>query len=139
MKRLPNWQGRLAEALKRAGAVPYAWGANDCALGLAAAAVEAVTGADLGAQFRGLYDTEEGALKVLRDQGAKSLHELVGRYLPPIPLGDMRIGDLAAVPHDSAFGSLMAVCNGERLIVLGPDGRGTLPRAAAAMAFRVGD
>jgi len=139
MKRLPDWRVRLAAAIDSIERTPLEMGTHDCALGLAAGVVEAVTGVDIGAPFKGRYSTVEGALKVLSDERATSLTDLVGRYLTAMPIGAMRLGDIAAVPDDGPFGCFLGVCNGERLVVLRADGKGTVDRRLATMAFRVGD
>lgn len=43
---------------------PFAWGSHDCAL-FAANAVEAITGVDIAADFRGKYTTQLGALRTI--------------------------------------------------------------------------
>lgn len=130
---------RLAAALDAIEREPHRWGTHDCALGLAAAAVEAVTGTDIAAPWRGRYSTPEEALNVLRSEGCTSLDELVGTLLPPIGRGDARLGDLGFVPDGSPLGGFLGVYGGERLVVLGLKGKATLPRTAATRAFLVGE
>jgi hypothetical protein len=60
IKRAQNWQTLLHEFLETRARQPFAWGANDCAL-FAADAVQAMTGKDLGAAFRGKYSTQAEA------------------------------------------------------------------------------
>ena len=138
MKRLPDWRVRLAAALDAIERTPLDYGYHDCAVGLAAGAVEAVLGVDMADRFRGRYRTAEEALAILLEERASSLHELVGRFLPAMPIGDMRLGDIAAIFDDSRLGCFLAVCSGERLIVVRPDGKGTIDRSRASLAFRVG-
>jgi hypothetical protein len=45
--------------------IPFAWGTNDCAT-FCADAIEAITGTDIAAEFRGRYENELGALKAIK-------------------------------------------------------------------------
>jgi hypothetical protein len=60
-----HWQTRHFHAflLDRADK-PFQWGVNDCAL-LVADAIEAITGTDIAADFRGKYTTQLGALRTI--------------------------------------------------------------------------
>lgn len=139
MKHLFDWRPRLTRAMAGLTQVPHAWGSNDCLVGLADAAIEAVTGRAIFDRLVGRYADAPGALRVLAEEGAHGLDELVGRYLPPLPIGEMRQGDLAGIPDPSTFHIAIGVCIGERIVVLTPAGRGTVDRSQAVMAFRVGE
>lgn len=60
MTRCEDWHARLAAYVFDAGRTPFAYGSHDCAL-FAAGAVEAMTGTDLAAGWRGIYRTLAGA------------------------------------------------------------------------------
>lgn len=139
MLRLSDWRPRLNAALGRIGETPFAWGENDCFVGLAAAAVEAITGVDFAAVYRGRYHSLESGLELLAVECAPTLDALVGRFFLELPLGEMRVGDLAAIFDPGPFGCALGVCNGERLMVLRPEGIGTLDRRQARRAFKVGE
>jgi len=64
MKRLPDWERRLAEHFARSAVKPFAWGVNDCATN-ACDAVLAMTGEDPILGLRGTYSDEAGALKII--------------------------------------------------------------------------
>ncbi len=81
LKRYPDWPQRLAEALRQRARSRYAWGQNDCAM-FAADAVQAMTGQDFAAMFRGRYRTKRGASQVLRAHGWSGLEEMVDSILP---------------------------------------------------------
>ena len=70
--RLPDWEARLAGLLDRVRDLPFALGRWDCAL-FAGAAVEAVTGVDIAAPFRGRYSTVRGYMRALHREGHKDL------------------------------------------------------------------
>lgn len=63
MRRL-NWHQHLAQTLQAAMTRPFSWGEHDCCL-FAADCVQAVTGVDVAADFRGTYTTPLGAKKPL--------------------------------------------------------------------------
>src|SRR5258708_4686376 len=64
MKRLEDWVVRLEAFIKERTAQPFKWGSQDCCL-FAADAIEAITGVDLAADFRGKYSGAETAKAVL--------------------------------------------------------------------------
>lgn len=138
--RQKGWRVRLAAALAAIEKLPHQWGGNDCFAGLGAGVVKAITGTDIASPWRGLYSTPEEALNLLRGEGFETLDELLGSLLPAMPLGDARLGDLAFVPDEhSPFGGFLGAYIGERLAVISPSGKGTLPRTAAFGAFMVGE
>ena len=62
--RFPDWPERLTAFVEAHRRTPFAWGAHDCAL-FSAAAVEAITGSDPLAAWRGAYATEAEAEAIL--------------------------------------------------------------------------
>ncbi|WP_444452576.1 DUF6950 family protein [Rhodobacter capsulatus] len=134
LKRLPGWRARLHAEIEAHRHEPFTWGAWDCALGLAAGVVEAITGADLRPAVS--YDTAAGALRALRAAGHASLGDAVAAVLPEIHPAMARDGDIALVDEGEIGG--LAVFSGGTLIVLTLDGLGVRERAAAKRAYRVG-
>src|SRR5579864_5172264 len=66
LTRVAHWDTRaLYNFLRERAREPFAWGKNDCAL-FVADAVEAMTGVDIAAEFRGLYQSEEEAFALIR-------------------------------------------------------------------------
>ena len=112
--RLPDWEDRLAAYLAGVRERPHAFGAHDCALH-GAAAVEAVTGVDHGAPFRGRYTTERGAALALRRHGAGTIEATFDRHLASVPVALARRGDL--VMSDGSIG----VCIGGEAMLVGRD------------------
>lgn len=72
MKRLPDWEPRLHAYLAGVMRAPFAWGSHDCAL-FVGSAVEALTGVDPAAAYRGGYSTETGARLALKRHGKTTL------------------------------------------------------------------
>ncbi len=66
MTRVQHWDTRaLHDFLVKRVSMPFQWGANDCAL-FAADGIEAMTGTDIAADFRGRYTTELGAFRAIK-------------------------------------------------------------------------
>jgi hypothetical protein len=84
MPRLVDWEPRLAGYLATALADIPALGEVPCAR-FAAGAVEAQTGVDHYAPFRGKYHTANGAARALRKIGAGDLESTFDRYLTAHP------------------------------------------------------
>lgn len=133
-----HWRVRFDALLDDIRRRPFCYGEHDCALGLAAAAVEAITGVDIAARYRGRYHSRVGALRVLRNDGFADLAELAAQLLPEIAPGRAQRGDIVAFPDEGPFGFSLGVVNDERVLVLRETELGTLDRGAAQRAFRVG-
>lgn len=100
LKRLPDWRERLDAEVQRKALCVFQWGINDCML-FAADLIRAMTGADLGAPYRGRYSTPIGAARILRRvNGARSLPEA-------LELWEARDGWRPIFPHDAASGDPM--------------------------------
>lgn len=139
LTRLPNWRARFDAECDRLRLSPFAWGSHDCGPGLAGNLTMAITGVDVAADYRGRYTTRTGALRVLRSGGYETVGDLVASMLPEHEHHSMaRIGDVVAIPTESAFGHALGVVNGERVFVLTENGFGTVDRCEAVRAFRVG-
>ena len=102
--RLPDWQERLTGYLCRCARTPYQIGDHDCAL-FAAGAVEAVTGIDPAADWRGQYATKTCGLRMLRLAGHADHIAATAAVLPEIDPVFAAAGDIACVAED-ATGSL---------------------------------
>lgn len=138
-QRLPDWRARLAAEMDRQRRDSFSWGTQDCALGLAAGAVEAITGADLRVGWRSTYRTPRGALKAIRAKGFDSLPDLIASLLPEIPPAFADVGDIGLIPvDDGALGHALCVVDASGLIVLTEAGHGRRPREDMLRAFKVG-
>lgn len=134
MPRLSDWEARLGAYLEAVRERPHVYGEHDCALH-GASVVEALTGVDHGAPFRGRYSTELGAARALRTIGAGSLEATFDQHLAPVPVAFAGRGDL--VMTASAIG----VCIGGDALFVGQDGDQPglvrLPRRLWAKAWKV--
>lgn len=134
LKRRPDWRARLIAYLARAAREPFAEGRHDCALFLAGG-VEAMTGVDYAAPYRGRYTTTRGGLRLLRRAGFADHVALAARHLPECPPAFAAEGDGAAV--ETPEGPALGIVQGEGVYVPGPAGLAVVPLTTAARAFRV--
>jgi len=94
IRRIGDWELALYDYMVANENQPHVYGERDCVL-FAAGAVQAMTGEDFAAEYRGKYTTEKGALKILAKLGDGTVRGLVDRHLPSLPIGFGRRGDLA--------------------------------------------
>jgi hypothetical protein len=134
MTRLRDWPSRFAALVAGARARPFAWGSHDCCL-WAADAVQALTGRDPAAQWRGTYSSELGAFRIVFTLGGlPAIAALGGVEIPP---GLSVTGDVGTVRWPDGIVSL-GVCGGDgRWLVVGDAGLVTL-RDCALRAWGVG-
>jgi len=62
--RKETWPTDLADFIESRKDTPFQWGIHDCTL-FAADAALAMTGTDLAASYRGTYDSEIGAARII--------------------------------------------------------------------------
>ena len=132
MQLKPNARSALVDYLDTLQLEPMVYGQSDCLLFLAGG-VEAMTGEDYAAAYRGKYSTLAEGLALIETTPLKKVKSLFREIHPSAA----RDGDIAAIKQgrDFTFGFFM----GGLLFVRGEQGTGTLPREDAAKAFQVGD
>ncbi|MEE2860836.1 MAG: hypothetical protein VYB46_08500 [Pseudomonadota bacterium] len=138
LRRLDDWRSRLAAEMDRQRRQPFAWGKHDCATGFAAAVVEALTGNDLAADYRGQYANPRGALRLLRESGTASLGDFAALHLPEIHPSRADVGDIGVLRADGAVGEAFCMVDASGLIVMTEQGHGRRPRSDMTRAFKVG-
>ncbi len=139
MKRLDTWKARLSDYVLGAGNRPLVFGSFDCML-FAAGGVEAVTGVDLAADFRGRYTTVKGGLRVLKRAGFADQMTLMDARLGP-RLGWVAgaPGDVAAVPGADGLPAA-GIVQGALIYTLGATGGlGMTALDTAIAVWKVGD
>lgn len=133
--RRPDWRHRLVAYTAEVTRASFHPGRHDCAL-FAAGAVEALTGADYAAPYRGRYTTERGGIRILRRDGYRDHIALAAAHLRKRAEGERaRAGDLAVIPSDA--GPALGVVQGAAIYVLSPAGLALVPIGAAVMIFEV--
>jgi hypothetical protein len=110
--------------------VDYAYGRHDCGL-FCAGAVEAMTGDDPAAAFRGAYEDATGAAKVLRDKGAGTLVGTVASLFDEKPPAFAQRGDI--VWNGEAIG----LCFGPVALFVSDGGLTRVARSEWERAFSV--
>lgn len=134
MRRLGDWPSRFDRLVTATRELPFAWGHHDCCL-WAASAVEALTGRDPAAQWRGAYDDARGALNLL--EGLGGLEAAGAMTGMAIAVAMASVGDVGLVTWPDGTESL-AVCSGHDWMCAGDDGLIRLPIACARSAWGVG-
>lgn len=93
MNRLPDWEQSLSNFLAKHEHRRFEWGQWDCIL-FACAGVEAMTGHDAAAEYRGRYSDAVGAALALRELGQGTLLKTVDHEFQGKPVGRAIRGDL---------------------------------------------
>lgn len=101
MRRLPDWQERLAEYYQTVNDQPFVWGRSDC-LTFVGGAVQAMTGQDLWSRYLGRYEGRDGVMQVLSEAGhadmvAAAEHVLIASGLVRVEPDASRTGDVVVV------------------------------------------
>ena len=139
MKRREGWPSLLAAAILSARGKPFGYGgaqgAQDC-LSFVAECHSAMCGSSPFTEAAGLYTTEYGAAKCLKDRGFDSLESLVSSALPEIAPPFAQRGDVVSFEVDGEIG--LGVVLGERaVLVVDPEGVTERPVSQARKAWRI--
>lgn len=123
---------------------PFAWGGNDCAL-FAADGIEAMTGVDIAADFRGNYSDRDGAFALIGElTGGSSVAGAAAwcaakHELPEWPNAKFaQRGDL--VVFTNSTGELIAGLvhlSGRHIVAVGEEGLYRFPITAVERAWHV--
>lgn len=136
--RLPGWPARLQDFVQAERGRAFRWGSADCCL-LAADAVQALTGRDPAAPWRGSYTDEAGARALLEEHGG--LRGLISTALGPatnLPAMAGR-GDVGAALLPGMGGEEIAcVVTAQGLLVRPERGLALVPRSLLRAAWIVG-
>lgn len=135
MKRLKDWEPRLVEYLATAARTPFQAGTHDCALFMGAC-VEAMTGVDPAAKWRGKYKTIKSGIARVRRAGHADHVAVVAAMFEEVAPAYARRGDIGVVDGSEGFGAL-GIVQGEGVYVLTHTGLGLEPRRNLKRAFRV--
>ena len=128
-----DWRARLGGYLAGEARRPFEYGISDCAL-FAAGALNAMTGSDPSADYRGRYTSLRGGLRILRKDGFRDHVERAAALLAEVPPQRARVGDIAVV--DTVDGPSLGVVQGEWIAVRTLSGLGFVPVDQATCVFR---
>jgi hypothetical protein len=133
-----NWQGRLHAYVESCKNTSFAYGSFDCGI-FAADCIEAITGNDLAAEFRGYKSAREAVTAIKNACGAMSIPKL-GEYiaakhgLREVPLNFAQRGDLVIVSN-KRFG--IVSMTGTDIYVPANRGITRVPLRDATKAYRI--
>jgi hypothetical protein len=146
MRRLDNWEHRLAEFIASRQQLPFAWGQHDCCL-FACDAVLTMTGVDLASDFRGKYHSAHGAARMLKSYGGtvELLAEAIAEQheiweLQPVLFaqrGDVVLFNAFTNAEHTQRGASLGIVSmdGWNCIGAGPDG--PVPLSQCVRAWRI--
>lgn len=133
--RFPDWEQRFYSQIENWRGQPFQWGRHDCAT-CAADLIQAMTGEDIMAEFRGLYSSQKDALKTIKQAGYASLDELVTSKLQALDsLHQAQRGDVLLCQTDGP--PFLAVKAGSVAIAPGKTGPEHIHMAHWVKAWRV--
>ena len=91
-----GWRGRLFAYLAEVQGKRFEYGTLDCTL-FACGAVEAITGVDLGAEYRGKYTSYARGLAMLRKHGLMDQVDMAASLFERISPAETIAGDVIVV------------------------------------------
>ena len=146
IRRRHDWPERLHDYLDSIRGKSFVWGAEDCCL-VPANCVQAMTGVDPAAWFRGRYETALGAVRLLREFSGGGLLRETGEKIardmgwPEIDRSYIQRGDYALISNppddESGLDCGMSICVGPKLVVMSVSGLAWVPISRAIKAWRV--
>jgi len=113
--RVDGWEQALYDYIEQSKDAVFTWGSTDCALWVATF-VDSITGSHLADDWRGLYDTEEGAAALMAERGFANAEAIADAALTPKNIRRAMRGDVVLL-HNGALG----LCDGRRCHFLTPD------------------
>lgn len=134
MGRHKDWEQSLFAVVGVLSTRPFEWGKNDCVT-FAADCVEAQTGEDIIADFRGRYTTELGAVRAMIKAGSRDMGDLVAMRLEETHVRKLQRGDIVVCAGE--FGDFCAVVMGATAVGPTPEGLRHIPIGQAKRAYKV--
>lgn len=137
MSRLPDWQARLMRYILDNRTRTLDPGQWDCML-FGAGAVEAMTGIDYAADYRGHYSSFNSGFKLLKKAGWASHTDMIDSLFARVDRAAARPGDIAsALGNDGS--SAIGVVQGAMIYMLASGGGYRLvPLSEAGAVWSVG-
>jgi putative hemolysin len=133
--RRPDWRARLVDYLGRQAAAKFRPGTCDCGL-FAAGAVEAMTGFDPAARWRGKYRTLAAGFALVQADGYADHAAVFANLYPDIAPALAQIGDIAVLPGD-AGSTALGVVQGGGVYCRQPGGMAVVSRLEIKGAFSI--
>ncbi|MCF6265226.1 MAG: hypothetical protein L3J57_01620 [Desulfuromusa sp.] len=112
--RCENWPTVLNDLLEQRRSTPFQWGENDCAL-FTADVVEALTGVDYAADFRGRYSSVIGSVRSLAKAGHSNIEQAITAVLgEPVEPPFIKRGDVCLFAGGE--GMTVGICVGVMIV-----------------------
>jgi len=135
--RFDDWPQRMEAAIRARRDLPLDWGVHDCAT-FASDVIQAMTGEDFFAPFRGRYTTALGAVRAIRRAGFDTLADFAAANAPAVPVAFARRGDLLFYPTGAGGIGSLAIVESNIAYAAGVTRLDRLPAADAVAAYRIG-
>lgn len=144
LTRTEHWATReYDQFLREHASDTFAWGTRDCCL-TPADAIQAFTGTDIAADFRGKYSSEAEAFALIKSVTGGSTVADAAAYCATkhglvewmAPLMAQR-GDLVVVSNGHQLIAGLVHLNGRHVVSMGPQGLIRLPVTAITRAWKV--
>lgn len=142
MTRFPNWQSRLDVFLVENAARKFRYGSFDCCL-FVCDAIEAMTGIDPAASFRGLYSSRKEAMAILKERyGNPSVWDVARGVTGEMKLEEClptlaRRGDLVLIPRKTDYSLGIVDLTGRIAVLHRSEGIVRMSIEAAQIAWHV--
>lgn len=135
MTRLPDWPWRLDAFMCASTDRPFEWGAHDCCL-FVCDAIEAMTGVDVAAAYRGKYRSARGAIRL---GSVESIAVKVTTEHGMFEIGPLYAGGGDVVLAESGEGPALGIValNGRVALGAGKVGLVEVPQKKWRRAWRV--
>lgn len=131
----PDWQLHLMQFIAERARTPIDPAGPVCAE-FVAGAIEAMTGARLGLEWRGKYPTAVAGLRALRAAGYADHVALAADMFDEIPAAFACPGDIAVLPGRLGI-RVLGIVQGPNIYVQAKNGIGAVPLTDAISAFKV--
>lgn len=132
--RKENWPRLITDEIKKLQNTPFVWGKKDCCLAVGDI-IEAYTGEDLAAEFRGKYTTASGSVRALKRYGQGTIRATMDAKLPSILIEEAGRGDIGLVKTEA--GESLAMIFSQQAWAMAEHGIEALPMTDLVCAWRI--
>lgn len=141
MARVLNWRNRLNGVIADYRRKAFVWGQSDCCMWVGDC-ILAMTDVDLVSEFRGTYDSVQGAMDTLALNDWSSVLDLATSHYTEWKVGSdpapafARHGDIGAITAANT-GWALGLFLTDRVMFMSPRGLNTMSRSQIVRAFKV--
>lgn len=140
MKKRTDWSERLMAYVESQRNTPFQWGTHDCCM-FACSCIEAMTGEDPAAGFRGRYNSKATAFKIMKELYGTGLEKIVEAIaansgVPEVDIRFHQRGDVV-LARDKNGAPAMGICLGPHVAIVGDIGIALRNSADIERAWRI--